>query len=280
MTRKKYLAKLTAHALSCSDIREVAHRLASLRGPLLSKQLGVTEKNVWDKQATSLAVLGMQYPTSNTRIDIFLTPHRLLSICENADLIELLSLLTHTYKIRPISVSLDIDLISPLFLQKIQAERIIIDNGLAITPEQVSCLSIMKCLLEDVVILRVESQMCPNITGPMIALIEAAIGNGKLRNLFCLIPNLHMEIVQPLSHLFHTKQFHMLQIELGNFSSQAMIKLLQVFMTAPCDTAQTLEIKSSATSTRKPPVFTKQQIATLKVDSGIVPKYAVHHKMI
>ena len=283
--KEEYLVKLTAHALSCSDIREVAHRLASLRGPLLSKQLQVTEKNIWEMQATSLAVLGLRYPTTycqgHTRVDIFLTPHRLLPICENADSTELLSLLTHTCKIRPISVCLDIDLISQSFLESIEAEKIIMDNGLAVTPERVSCLSMINCLLENVVILRVESRIHPNITGPMIALVEATIGNGKLKSIFCSTSNLYMEIVQPFCNLFQTKTFHMLHLELGNFSTQAMIKLLQAYMTAPCDAAQNLVINFRFSAyKRKPPLFTNQQIATLNVGSTTVPECAIHHKMI
>ena len=282
--KEEYLTKLTAYVLSCSDVRKVANKLASLQGSLLSQQLGVS-KHVWDTQATSMAVLGRRYPTDychgHTHVDILVIPHRLLLICENADSIDLLSLLTHTCKIRPTSARLDIDLISQPFLENIQAE-IIMDNGLAVIPERVSCLSIMKSLLEDVVILRVESQKCPNITGPMTALIEAAKSNGKLKSLFCLIPNLYTEIVQPFSDLFYTKTFHMLHLELDDFSEQVMIKLLQVFMTAPCDAAQTIVIKSSAASIWKPPVTTRtiQQIATLDVGTTTVPECAVHHKTL
>ena len=281
--KEEYLTKLTAHALSCSDIREIAHRLACLQGPLLSKQLQVTERNVWETQATSLAVLGMRYPTNYchgfTRVDIFLTPHRLLPMCENADSIQLLSLLTHTCKIRPTSICLDIDLISQVFLEKIEAEKIIMDNNLGVSSEQVSCLSIMKNLLEDVVVLRVESQKCPYITGPMIAIIKVAMENGKLKSLFCSISNLCMELLQPLSDLFLMKTFQMLHLQLNDFSPQAMIKLLQAFMTSPCEADQKLVINSSA-HIRQPPSLTKQQIATLNLGPATVPKCAVLHKTI
>ena len=281
--KEEYMVKLTAHALSCSDIREVAHRLVALRGPLLSQRLGIAEENVWDTQATSMAVLAMKYPRIGCLVpgpvDIFLTPYRLLPICENAESIELLSLLTHMCKIRPTSVRLDIDLISQSFLANIQTEKIISDNSLAVSSEQVSCLSIMKCLLEDVVILRVESQKYLYITGPMIALIEAAMGNGKLKSLFCSISNLCMEIVRPFSDLFLIKTFQMLHLEFNDFSPQAMIKLFQEFMTSLCEADQKLVINSSA-STRQPPSLTKQQIATLNLGPATVPECAVHHKTI
>ena len=282
-SKEEYLMKLTAHALSCHDIREVAHRVACLQGPLLSKQLQITERNVWDAQATPLAVLGMRYPTNYcqgyTRVDLFLTPHRLLPMCENANPIQLLSLLVHTCKIRPVSICLDIDLISQLFLENIEAEKIITDNGLAIGSEGTSCLSIMKSLLEDVVILRVESQKCPYITGPMVAILEAAMDNGKLKSLFCTVQNLYLEIVRPFSDFFLMKTFHMLHLQLNDFSPQAMIKLLLAFMICPCEAAQKLIINSSA-CIRQSPSLTNQQMATLDLGSATIPECAVHHKVI
>ena len=281
--KEEYLVKLTAYALSCSDIREIAYRLVALRGPSLSKRLGISEQNVWDTQATSMAVLAVQRPKLSCRgprpVEIFVTPYRVLPICENTESVKLLSLLTHTCKIRPTSICLDVDLISQSFLEVFQTEKIITDNSLAVSTERVSCLSIMKCLLEDVVILRVESQKYPCIAGPMIALIEAAMGNGKLKSLFCSIPNLYMEIDQLISNLFLTKNFQMFHLELDDFSPQAMIKLFQAFMTSPCEAAQTLVINSSPCK-RPPPRLTKQQIATLNLGSATVPECAIHHKMI
>ena len=281
--KEEYLVKLAVHALSCSDIRNVAHRLVALRGPSLSQQLGIAEQNVWETQATSMAVLAVKGPRISRRgprsVDIFVTPHRLLPICENAESIEILSLLTHTCKIRPTSVCLDVDLISHSFLKIIQTEKIITDNNLGVSSERVNCLSIMKSLLEDVVILRVESQKYPRIAGPMIALIEAAVGNGKLKSLFCSIPNLCKELVQPFSNLFLMKNIQILHLDLDDFSPQAVMELFQGFMTTPCEVAQKLVINFSA-CTQQPPSLTKQQIATLNLGPATVSECAVHHKTI
>ena len=281
--KEEYLIKLTANALSCSGTT-VALRLVSLHGTLLSKQLGLTGRNIWRKQATSLTVNTSKHPRVGTSLlvrerDIFLTPYRLLSICESADSIELLSLLTHACKIRPTSVCLDIDKISHPILKNLQAEKIVFDNGLAVTHEQVSCLSIMKCFMENVTVLRVESMKYPHITGPMITLIEAAVGNGKLKSLFCATPSLYMETIQPFSNLFLTNHFYMLHLEIDGYSPQTMIKLLQAFMTVPCELTQKLVI-STPSNTLQTPFLTKQQLATLHMGPASVPECALHHKIL
>ena len=286
--KEEYLMKLTADALSCPG-NAAAHKLVSLHGTLLFNQLGITERNQWKKQATSLAVSGLVHSVTGIsslvkeRINSFLTPHRLLPICESADLTELLSLLTHVCKIRPTSVCLDVDKISYPILKNLQAEKIAIDNGLPVTREQVSCLSTMKCLMENVTVLRVESMKYPHVTGPMIALIEAAAGNGKLKSLFCATSNLYMETIQPFSNLFQTSHFYMLHLDIDGYSPQTMIKFLQAFMTVPCGLTQKLVISTPSetpSNTLHTPFLIKQQLATLNMGSASVPECALHHKIL
>jgi hypothetical protein len=281
--REKYLMTLVADALSCEGTT-VAHKLVSLHGTLLSKQIGITERKIWKKQATSLAVSSSKNARAGTSLlvrqsDIFLTPHRLLPICESADSTELFSLLMHTCKIRPTSVCLDIDRISHPILRNLQAEKIVIDNGLAVTREQISCLSVMKCLMENVTVLRVESMKYPHITGPMITIMEAAVGNGKLKSLFCAIPSLYMETIQPFSNLFLTNHFYRIHLDIDGYSPQTMIKLLQAFMTVPCELNQKLVI-STPSNTLQTPFLTKQQLASLNMGSASVPECALHHKIL
>ena len=284
--KEEYLVKLTANALSCTDITvtAVAHKLASLHGALLSQQLGIAARNIWKKQATSLAVSAPKRPMAGTSIlvrrgDTFLTPHRLLPMCESANSIELLSILTYTCKVRPTSVCLDVDMISQPILDNLQVEKIAIDNGLTVTRKQESCLSIMKCLMEDVTILRVQSLKCPHITGPMITLIEAVTENRKLKSLFCSIPSLYMETVQTFVALFLTKNFQMLHLEIDSFSPQTMIYLLQAFMTVPCKLTQKLVI-SILETTHQPQFLTKQQLGSLNMGRATVSDYALDLKIV
>lgn len=284
--KEEYLMKLTANTLSCTGatVTLTAHKLVSLHGTLLSEQLGITVKNIWKKQATTLAVRASKDSWAGTSLlvrqrDTFLTPHCLLPICEGANSIELLFLLTHTCKVRPTSVCLDVDKISQAILENLEAEKVAIDNGLAIANDHLSSLSIMKCLMENVVVLRVESLKYPHITGPMISLIEAAMGNGKLKSLFCAIPNLYMETVQPFSNLFLMRNFCMLHLEIDDYSPQTMIRLLQAFMTVPCELTQKL-IVSIPVNTRKIAFLTKQQLGTLDMGYSTVPECALHHKKL
>ena len=278
------LMKLTANALSCSDVTTVAPKLISINGTFLSQQLGVG-RNVWNTQATSLAVSAPKQPVPGNRLlerrtDMYLTPHRLLPICKSANSIELLSILTHTCRVRPTSVCLDVDMISQPIRENLQVEKIAIDNGLPVAPEKVSCLSIMKCLMDDVVILRVQSVRYLHITGPMLTLIEVAMGNGKLKSLFCSMPNLYMETVQLLSSLFLNKHFHMLHLEIDSFSPQTMITLLQAFMTVPCELMQKLVINISE-NIKQLKFLTKEQLGSLSVSHPIpVPECALDHKIL
>lgn len=286
--KEEYLIKLTAKALSCAGtaVTLTAHKLVSLHGTLLSEQLGITARNIWKKQAISLAVpMGtLKHSRAGTPLLVrqgatFLTPHRLLPICEGANSIELSFLLTHTCKVRPTSICLDIDKISQPILENLQAEKIVIDNGLAVAHGHFSCLSIMKCLMEKVIVLRVESLKYLHITGPMITLIEAAMGNGKLKQLFCAIPSLYVETVQSFSNLFLMRNFYMLHLEIDDYNPQTMIKLLQTFMTVPCELTQKLII-STPENTRQIVFLTKQQLGTLDMGYSTVPECALHHKIL
>ena len=282
--KEEYLITLAVNVLSCSDASAVAHKLVSIRGGLLSQRLGITEKNVWNNQPIPLALSDPGGPkTYNpmTRVhkDTYLTPHHLSSICESADLIEFLSLLVYMCKIRPTSISLDVDMLSQPILDNLQAEKIALDSGLVVPREQVSCFSIMKCLMENTVVLRVESLKCAHITGPMIALIEAAKGNGKLKSLFCSIPSLHTEIVQTFCDFFPIETFYRLHLEIGDFSPQAIIQLLQAFMTSPCRLAQKLVIRASE-SARQTPFLVKQQVGSFDVGDAIISECALRHKVL
>ena len=279
--KEEYLITLAVNALSCSDALAVAHKLVSVHGGLLSQRLGITEKNIWKKQPIPLALSAPMNDNPMTFVHrkTYLTPHRLSPICKSADLIELLSLLVHTCKIRPTSICLDVDMLSQPILDNLQAEKIALDNGLVVPREQVSCFSIMKCLMENVVILRVESLKCTHITSAMITLIEAAKGNGKLKSLFCSIPSLYTEIVQTFCSFFLIETFYRLHLEVEDFSPQAIVQLLQAFMTSPCHLAQKLVIRASE-SARQSPFLIKQQLGSLDVGDAIISECALRHKIL
>ena len=105
------------------------------------------------------------------------------------------------------------------------------------------------------------------------------MGNGKLRSLFCSIPSLGMEIIQPLSNLFLMKTFYRLHLEIDDFCPQAITKLLQAFMTTRCNLAQKLIIRTSE-SARQSPFLTKQQLASLDMGPVTISECALHHKTL
>ena len=284
-SEEECLMKLTGDVLMCPRNtaigRVVGHKLVSLQGSSLSDQLGITG-NVWPNQPTSLIQSVQKLSRTGSSLlvsDVLLTPHRLLPIYQRADSIELLSLLVHRCKVRPRSICLDVDLMSQPILDNIHAENVAITHSLAVNHQTVSCLSTMKSLMEDVVVLRVESTQHSRAIGPMMSLIEAAAGNGKLKSLFCYIPSLYLETIQPLSKLFFVRHFYMLHIEVTDLSPRSTIKLLQAFMTANCELTQKLVI-SPRTSIRQIPFLVKRQLASLDMGSATVPECALHHKTI
>ena len=293
-TKETYLLKLASNVLSQSSrfslrvdhIKSVAHNLVSIQGDHLLQHLGTTNKStdkqttIWTIQRTCLA-LSHQSTQVSLRKYVLLTPHRLLPIHKRADPVELFSLLTNACNVRPTSVNLDLDMVSQSILDNLQTEMIVADNGLSLPSDSVSCMSIMKYFLENVVILRLQSLKYIN-TGILIGILEAATVKGsesRLKGLFCSILDVYVDTIQPFSDLFSLPNFHLLHLELEEINPRTLIKLVQKFMTAQCTHNQRLVI-STAGSIRPPSFLHEGQLASLDLGGSTVPHCAIQHKTI
>jgi len=182
--------------------------------PILSSACG---ENVWKKQATALAVSKrghwlsrLQYFGFEQSCSIQLTPHRLLPILYRHDPLDLLTLLTRDHSLQPSSANVHIDAISPSFLLDLSAEN----SGFSLPPDSQTCTPIVNNILGKVIVLRLQCDDYNNI-GAMIGMIKAATVDGadsQLKHLFCTMPNIYMDTIQPLSTLFSLSKFQQLTL--------------------------------------------------------------------
>ena len=113
-----------------------------------------------------------------------------------------------------------------------------------------ACTSVMNSTLRNVVILRLQCEEYSFI-GVMISITQSATTKGndfQLKQLFCTMPILYIDIVQPLSNLFLLQSFQKLNLELDEVYLLSLSKLLQGFMTALCACGQQLTIHLKAVS--------------------------------
>ena len=220
--------------LDKSCVESVSLKLTSIQGHLVLSNIhtgsmcnagAVTEsasKVVWKRQATGLTVMDLselhsssqfrrQYPEqANT---ILLTPDRLIpTFLRSQDELTLLSLLTRDCNLQPSSASIHVDSITRSILIELSEERFVLDSGITLSSKQTIHTSIMSHLLRKVSILRLQCDKYTNI-GVMVSMIHAAVADGKdsqLKHLFCTIPDLYMDVVQPFTTLFSLENFHQL----------------------------------------------------------------------
>ena len=307
MDKEKYLFEIASYTfsyLSKLDLRMIAHKLVSIRGDLLlhdldSKPRQMTDgQTIWNVQGNSLVVRtckhkirsAISYPVHTKNEHVQLTPHRLLPICDITDQLELLLLLMRTSNLKPSSVNLDIgqggiysDIRTNLLLR-----QIISDNHLSCPSSNIDFVSILKRFLESVIILRLQSQSFTDI-GVLISLLEAATVRGndsQLKSLFCCLPDIYGETVQPFTALFSLQNFQLLHLHLReSVNPQTLIKLLQGFLTAPCSHSQRLVIDIPSTTTltggvHLPLILNERRLALLNMGDATVPDCGVQHKII
>ena len=249
------------------DLTAMIHKLISIDGELVFSNLlsgsmhldtcrrsTVCRQGVWKKQAAGLAVnvkfdhdlkknpLGIKenslksYYLRVGRLDaqgIMLTPHRSLPIMYNFDPLEVLVLLARDCHLQPASVYIHIDSISETFLREMCSERLIQDCGLSFPSDRPGCTSTMNLFLEKVIALRLRCDSYSYVE-IMISMIEAATAHYQLTHLYCTLPNLYMDLIKPLSHLFSVQNFYHLMLEVEEMHVLMLSQLLKGFIMIPC----------------------------------------------
>ena len=283
----------TSH-LSFTELRSTAHKLISIRGDVLLKDQeaknwskGVQTR--WSIQGNPLAISTRIFRVTRTDTqrkqndyEVQLTPRRLLPIHDRADPIELFSLLTNVCNLKPSSVNLNFNTLSQPIWDNLLSEQMASDTRLSFpSADSVSCISTMKCFLENVAILRLQSKEYVN-SRLLIATIEAVLGKenkSHLKSLFCSLPDLYEETIQPFTAFFLLQNFHLLHLDLERINPHTLFKLLQGFMTAPCSHSQQLVICTTGIL-QLPPCTNEQQLASLDIGGATVPDCALQHKTL
>ena len=305
--REKCLSKIASDILSCSPGLNIRNELISIPGEHVLLDLTVASRcqtvshrhsySVWKKQATALVMqpvgqppLPIRFGCRRRRIPpwpshydayVVLTPHRLLSVNDKSDTLQLLSLLTDVCGIQPSSVNLHINKLSQPILDSLYTARFTVDSSLKFSSSSTTYISIVNNLLRRVVILRLQCDRYCHI-GVMIGMIEAATAEGKdcqLKHLFCTLPDLYIEVIQSFASVFSLQNFHQLNLDLDEVYLLTFSKLLQGFLTAPCSHSQQLTIHTKR-SIKFPNAFDTRQLAALDIGGASVPQCAIQHKML
>ena len=304
--KETYLLEITSNALSYlsrSELETIAHKLFSIRGDLLLHDLDANQRRltdgqtIWNIQGNSLAISTCNNKPESTAVhvpadmivnneEIQLTPHRFIPICDTTNPLAVVLLLINTGTLKPSSVNLNV---GPGGIQlevrdNLLLRQIIIDSGSNPSSDCIDAMSILKFFLENIVILRLQSHSFTYI-GVLISVLDAVTVRGnesQLKSLFCCLPNVYGEVIQPFTSLFSLPNFQLLHLDLDEVANpQMLIKLLQGFMIAPCFHSQQLVIDITCTGGFASPFFlTERWLASLDMGGATVPKCAHQHKTL
>ena len=274
-----------------SSLEKSVHQLISVSGELLLSNLltGLSHHNcqnarcneeVWKRQGTALVVKHLQHSYYSPQ-EVRITPRYLMSVSQKPDQVALLTSLIKGSQLRPTAVNVHINAISQPFLSSLCAERFALDSNLSLSTNDLKCTSLVEQLLRQLVILSVKCQTYGYI-GLMISIIKATIHDGQesnLKHLCCAVPDLYMDILEPLSSLFLLQNFHLLKIDIEEVHPLTLSKLLQAFMTAPCQHSHKLTI-SNKKSLNFPNSIKPSQLAIIDIGGGNIPSCSIEHKSL
>ena len=267
-----------------SDVLSRAHyantfnsRVTSIDGLKLLKNLTsdhsipITEEfssTLWWKQYTSLKVEGTE-----------LVPHRLQSDYSGDNPQHLLTILASSHCPRLPSVCIHVNSLSQYIRDALYIGKFAKDNGSTILRQSETYRSVMKSILSRVEVLLLKCDKYSNI-GVMNDMIQAATSERsecKLQFLFCVMPDLYVDIVQPLSNVFTLQNFEELFLELDDTYLLSLSELLRSFMTTSCTTKQRLTIQTN-TKLRFSEGVRLADLASLELGGVDVPQCAIEHK--
>ena len=277
-----------------SDLAKVTRQLVAIPGNLVLSNLLVgslhqdchnphCSQEVWKKQAVAVVVKDFNAQSyayyRRPKRDIHLIPRRLLPFCEKPDPVELLSILCSDCHLHPSGVNVHIDTISQSFLPHLRTERLALDDGgLSLPTEGAKYTSMVNSFLENVVSLRLQCDKYGQI-GLLVSMIKAAIPGGRLQHLMCTIPDLYMDVVDPLCTLFTLPTFQMLSLELSDAYPVMFSKLLRAFVTAPCQHVHKLLIHIKGVS-QFPTTLKESQVASMDMQGLTIPSCSLQHKVL
>ena len=189
-----------------------------------------------------------------------------MPVYQNADSVTMLSSLVKGCRLHPLSANVHINAISESVLSGLVTERFVLDSGSSHPTKDLRCTPTFQHLLRKVVYLTLKCEKYGHI-GVMIGMIESAIADGqdsKLKHLRCVMPNMYMDIVEPLSSLFSLQNFRKLTMDLEELYPLMLTKLLKAFFNVPCQHTQKLHLNLSQ-GVQLPRWITKSELASIDV---------------
>lgn len=200
------------------------HQLVSVKGNfllsnlpsgsmLIPSEVSEYHRTVWKNQPTALTVS----LTQRCQEEVYLTPHHFLSLF-NENCFSNLSSFLVGFDLQPSSACIEVNFIYHLMYHEIL--------GSCCTEKQ-CWTSIFSHLLRKVKILRLK---CSDYSefAILVWLVEAAMKNLDLKYLFCAIPNLYLDVIQPLSSLFSLQNFYYLRLTVQALSPHSSLSYYKV----------------------------------------------------
>ena len=291
---QEYLLRIASN-LFCesyvSSLEKSVHQLISVSGELLLSNLltGSSHYNcqnahcneeVWKRQGAPLVVKHIRH-YSNSPQEVRITPQYLVPVSEKPDPVALLTSLIEGSRLRPTTANVHINAISQPFLSSLCAEKFALDSNLNLSTDGLKCTSLVEQLVQKVMILSLKCQKYGHI-GLVISMIKAAVRDGQesnLKHLCCALPDLYVDVLEPLSSLFLLQNFHRLTIDLEEIHPLMLSKLLQAFMTAPCQHSHKLKIRSMQ-DLDFPNSIKPCQLALIDIGSRNLPSCSIEHKVL
>ena len=203
--------------------------------------------------------------------------------------LQLLSILARDPDLQPSSASVPIGLISQSILPKLNMEKF---SSVPLPSDKAPYSSFLFHLLRKVTVLRLQCDKYADV-GILVRMIKAATADGDgsiLKHLFCVIPDIYRDVVQPFLSLYSLKNFCQLTIMIEpdhEVNTVNVDELLQGFMTIPCLSTQKLIICSRQGICPPEPHFEFFRDLKCPTSEGfklgkgsLVPSCATEHKLL
>ena len=237
---------------------------------------------VWKQQGTpfeiKMAHVHMPFHSYSSVTQVELTPYYLKSIGEICDVVKVLSCLTEGSMLYPPGVNIHTGTLSPSVMSHLCAEEFALDHSLE---DSATCVPIISRLLQRVAILSLQCDTYDHI-GLLVGMIKVAIANVErcgLKYLLCTMPDIYLDVSEPLAAFFLRQSFHRLILDLDQVDPQMLSKLLQAFLVAPCQHKQKIRIHTRR-GVNFPTSIEVSQLASMNMAGMNIPSCAVEHKVL
>ena len=235
--------------------------------------------SLWKRQTTALHMEQQQY--NKVIWKTILTPRRLESARLECDPLRQLQFVTANNVPQPFSANLQLNVLADGMKRTLGKGWFYQNAGLNVSADYKLCMAAIQYILKRVQILRLGSENYNSEAGVMMSVISALVSDRKecaLKCLFCSLPNVYDDIVEPLFSVYSLQNFHHLFLDADGLYPPSISKVLLVYLTTPCSRSQMLSIRQNSSIPFS--TFDDPNIALLDMGGATFPECAIEHKTL